>query len=82
MAKARDGGATPVVLDLLADGVVLTPTSSVDPVLAGEWQEVSRTYDAASLAGVLGQDLTIVCGVGRGSSGAQSHLDDVSLYIR
>ena len=81
-ARAPDGAATPVVLDLLADGVVLTPTSSVDPVLTGEWQEVSRTYEAASLAGVLGQDLTIVLGVGRGSSGGQSHLDDVSLYIR
>ena len=81
-ARAPDGAATPVVLDLLADGVVLTPTSSVDPALTGEWQEVSRTYDAASLAGVLGQDLTIVLGVGRGASGAQSHVDDISLYIR
>ena len=81
-ARAPDGAATPVVLDLLADGIVLTPSSSVDPALAGEWQEVSRTYDAASLAGVQGQDLTIVLGVGRGASGAQTHLDDVSLYIR
>jgi hypothetical protein len=78
-ARAPDGAATPVVLDLLADGVVLTPTSSVDPVLTGEWQEVSRTYDAASLAGVLGQDLTIVLGVARGSTGGQTHFDDVSL---
>ncbi len=79
MARAPDGAATPVVLDLLADGAVLTRTSSVDPVLTGEWQEVSRTYDAASLAGVLGQDLTIVLGVDRGSTDGQTHFDDVLL---
>ncbi len=82
MARASEDAATPVVLDLLADGAVLAPTSAVDPVLTGEWQAVSRTYDAASLASVLGQDLTIVLGVGRGSSGGQSHLDAVSLCIR
>jgi hypothetical protein len=74
-----NGGATPVVLDLLADGVVLTPSSTVDPELSGDWQEFSRTYDAASLAGHLGESLTIRLGVGRGASGGQSHLDAVSL---
>jgi hypothetical protein len=51
----------------------------VDPEVTGDWQEVSRTYDAASLAGVLGQDLTIVLGVERGSTGGQTHFDDVLL---
>ena len=75
----QDPAATPVVLDLLADGVALTPSSSVDPVLTGEWQEFSRTYDAASLSGHLGESLTIQLGVGRGASGTQSLFDAVSL---
>ncbi len=79
IVRGPDGAAIPVTLDLLADGIALTPTSSVDPEMTGEWQEVSRTYDAASLAGVLGQDLTIVLGVARGSTGGQTHFDDVLL---
>ncbi len=67
------------VLELLADGVALTPGSSEDPALSGEWQEFSRTYDAASLAGHVGESLTIRLGVGRGASGGQSHFDAVSL---
>ena len=49
-----NGGATPVVLELLAGGIPLTPTSSVDPVLSGDWQEFSRRYDSDSLVGFLG----------------------------
>ncbi|MCP4456084.1 MAG: hypothetical protein GY809_31900 [Planctomycetes bacterium] len=79
IVRGPDGAAIPVVLDLLANGVVLVPTSSVDPEVTGDWQEVSRTYDAASLAGVLGQDLTIVLGVARGSTGGQTKFDDVLL---
>jgi hypothetical protein len=79
VARGPDGSAIPVVLELLADGVALTPSASVDPELTGEWQEVSRTYDAASLADVLGQDLTIVLGVARGATGGQTKFDDVSL---
>jgi len=74
-----NGAANPIVLDLLADGVVVTPTSSVDPTLSGEWQEFSRTYDPASLAGLIGQDLTIQLGLGREAEGSQSHFDSVSL---
>ncbi|MHC4355859.1 MAG: hypothetical protein ACYS0H_24420, partial [Planctomycetota bacterium] len=74
-----NGGATPVVLELLADGVALTPSSSEDPELSGDWQEFSRTYDTAGLAGHLGKSLTIRLGVGRGASGGQSHFDEVSL---
>jgi len=79
IVRGPDGAAIPVVLDLLADGVVLAPTSSVDPEVTGDWQEVSKTYDAASLAGVLGQELTIVLGVARSSTGGQTHFDDVLL---
>jgi len=79
LSMLANGGATPVVLELLADGVALTPSSSEDPVLSGDWQEFSRTYDAASLAGHIGESLTIRLGVGRGASGGQSHLDAVSL---
>jgi len=63
MAQGPEGSAIPIVLDLLAGGVVLTPDSSADPVLSGEWQEISRTYNAASFAGVEGEPLTIVLGV-------------------
>ena len=79
LSMLANGGATPVVLELLADGVALTPSSSVDPVLSGDWQEFSRTYDAASLEGHVGESLTIRLGVGRGASGGQSHFDAVSL---
>ena len=79
LAIGPDGAATPVVLELLADGVALVPASSVDPEVNGDWQEFSRTYDAASLEGLLGASLTIRLGVGRGASGGQTRFDDVSL---
>ena len=75
------GGATPLQLDLLAGGLKVTPTSSVDPVLSGDWQEFSRTYNAASLADYVGLPLRIQLGVGRGASGGQSGFDDVSLTV-
>ncbi len=79
LATGPDGPATPVVLELLADGAALTPSSSVDPELSGDWQRFSRTYDAASLAGHIGASLTIRLGVGRGASGGQTCFDAVSL---
>jgi len=80
LSMLANGGATPVVLEMLADGVALTPSSSLDPQLSGEWQEFSRTYDAASLADHVGKSLTIRLGVGRRAGGGQSHFDAVSLY--
>ncbi|MCF7674164.1 MAG: leucine-rich repeat protein, partial [Akkermansiaceae bacterium] len=77
--RFQDPAATPVVLDLLADGVSLTPISFANPVLSHEWQAFSRTYDAASLIGHLGKSLTIQLGVGRGASGTQTLFDAVSL---
>ena len=73
------GSATPVVFELLADGVALTPTSSVDPVLSGSHQQVARIYDAADLESQVGKALTIVLGLGRGAEGNQSQFDDVTL---
>ncbi len=78
-ANANDAGATPVVLELLAGGTALTPTSSVDPDLSAEWQEYSRTYDADSLADHLGKSLRIMLGVGRGAIGTQTRFDNVTL---
>jgi hypothetical protein len=79
LSMVARGGAAPVVLKLLADGIELTPTSSVDPVFSDGFQEFSRTYDSAGLLGFLGKPLTICLGVGRGASGTQSQLDSVSL---
>jgi len=79
------GSAGPKVLNLLADGVVITPTSSVDPDPEapeyGDLTEISRTYDVADLTGYIGQSITIVLGVGRDPNafGEQSKFDDVSL---
>jgi Family of unknown function (DUF6288) len=55
----------PLAFHLLADGVQLTPTSSVNPTLpgGGVFQQISRTYQGAALAGHIGKSLTIVLGV-------------------
>ncbi len=67
-------------LDLLANGVALTPSVSTGtPGAAGTWNEFANTYDAASLAGVVGQNLTIRVGWAMGATGAQSELDNVTL---
>lgn len=74
MAKGNWDAANPVVLDLLAEGVILAPTSSVNPVLSlDDWQVYSRTYDSLP-----GGDLRIVLGVGRNATGGQSQFDDVT----
>ena len=67
-------------LDLLADGVLLTPSSFTGTSGAAEtWNEFTNTYDAASLAGVVGQNLTIRVGWAMGATGSQSELDNVTL---
>ncbi|MHC4565292.1 MAG: LamG-like jellyroll fold domain-containing protein [Planctomycetota bacterium] len=79
VSMLANGPVTPVVLELLADGVPLTPSSSVDPNAPYEWEEFSRTYDAASLADHVGKSLTIRVGFGPDAVGTQSHIDAVSL---
>ena len=81
LAMVATGGANPAVLDLLANGVALVPTAAVDPVLDATWQAVTRTYDAATMAAVVGQDLTIVLGVGRNATGGQTKFDAVTLDV-
>ena len=49
VSMLANGPVTPVLLELLADGEALTPSSSVDPAAPYAWEEFSRTYDAASL---------------------------------
>ena len=83
-AKGVDGTEAPLVLDLLANGVKITPDSSANPaLLVGLWREFSRTYDADTMSDYEGQSLTIVVGLGRplpnGAVGGQLHLDDVAI---
>jgi len=79
LSMYANGSATPVVLKLLANGTVLTPSSSVWPTLSDTHQLFSRTYNAADITSYVGQAMTIVLGVDRNASGAQSHFDDVAL---
>ena len=72
------GSANPVVLNLLVDGVVVTPTSSTDPAPGG-WQEFTRTYVAGDLRKYVGKSIKIVCGVGRDAKSSQTAFDNVSL---
>ena len=80
--RDNDGGdrVSGRTLDLLANGVLLTPSSFTGTSGAAEtWNEFTNTYDAASLAGVVGQNLTIRVGWAMGATGAQSELDNVTL---
>jgi hypothetical protein len=60
------GDAGPLVLDLLADGEVIPidPNNSVTPAPSdlGDWQEISRTYTAGTLADHIGKSMKIVIG--------------------
>ena len=83
-AKGAEGNEVPLVLDLLANGVAVTPDYSENPPLSvGPWHRFSRTYNADTMSAYEGQSLTIVVGLGRplpyGAVGAQLHLDDVAI---
>jgi autotransporter-associated beta strand protein len=67
------------VLDLLADGVILTPDSAASTP-DGDWTKSTKTYGAASLASSVGKSLTIRVGWAVGASGGQAHLDNVQLF--
>jgi len=76
--------AGPMALDLMAGGVALTPSSSVEPTggAVGDWQEISRTYDAAAVAAYIGQPMTIVIGVQDANDLAdRAVFDDVQLDV-
>jgi len=58
-----NGSGGPLMLELLVDGVALTPSSSVTPSLPTDgWQEISRTYDAGVVGDYVGQAMTIALG--------------------
>ncbi|MEM7245467.1 MAG: hypothetical protein AAF533_08985 [Acidobacteriota bacterium] len=79
LSMYAQGSANPVVFELLAGGVTVTPTSSVDPSLTGDHQQFLRIYHARDLVGLVGQELTVVLGLGRDADGPQSRFDDVTL---
>jgi len=64
LSAVINGGAGPLVLELLAGGVALTPTSSITPPDSGRtaWMVISRTYDAGAIAAYVGQPMTIALG--------------------
>jgi len=83
-AKGVEGNEAPLVLDLLANGVKITPDHSGNPVLLTDlWREYTRTYNADTMSAHAGKSLKIVVGLGRplpdGSVGAQLQLDDVAI---
>ena len=76
------GKATPVMFDLLANGIALIPDSETTPELTTEWQEWTKTYDLTGNAGLLGagQELKIGRGAGLHTvTGGQSQFDDVTM---
>lgn len=70
-----------IAFDLLADGVALTPDSQIGVTPGNaDFETISRTYDAASLAGVVGQDVSIVVGVtDDNTAGNRIIFDDVAI---
>ena len=76
-----NGSGGPLMLDLLVDGVALTPSSSVTPSLPTDgWQEISRTYDAGVVGDYVGQAMTIALGtVAEDLEGTWIAFDAVSL---
>ena len=76
--------AGPLAFHLAANGVNLTPTSSVDVTIPSPsaFQEISRTYDASAIASVIGQDLRIVLGVeDANDAGNRVIFDNVTLEV-
>ena len=79
------GNADPVTFELRAGGVALTPSSSVTPVAPGDWEVISRTYNAADIVAYVGQPMTIVVGTSRPGegepalTGSRGRFDNVSL---
>ncbi|MFT5109031.1 MAG: hypothetical protein ACI9UA_004677, partial [Pseudoalteromonas tetraodonis] len=86
MVGGPEGGPVggPLAFHLAADGVQMTPSAQVDPTLptGGIFQEISRTYDADSIAAHIGAEMTIVLGVEDANDFANRVVfDDVSLVI-
>jgi len=79
------GNAAPVTFELQAGGVALIPSSSVTPEAPGDWEVISRTYEAADIAAFVGQPMTIVVGTSRPGegdpplTGSRGRFDNISL---
>ena len=75
------GNAGGEFLNLFADNVFVTPTSLTQPALTvGSWVEWTRTFSAATMAGYVGQPLTISFGIQNGNlTGARTLFDNVTL---
>jgi len=72
--------ATPLRVELLANGQSLTPDAADSPALSqGNFVTWSRTYEVGSLAPYVGEPLTILLGDGASASGQQADFDSVSL---
>ncbi len=77
-------GDGPLAFYLMAGGVQLTPSASVDVVvpIGSDWQEISRTFDAGSIAGHIGESMSIVIGVTDDNGlGNRMIWDNVSLEV-
>jgi hypothetical protein len=68
-------------LDLLADGVVIPPTTVTPPSTADNtWSFWVKTYDPATLASFAGQDLTVEFGTNpTNTAGGRASWDNISL---
>ena len=75
----NNGG--PVVLELLADGVLVAPTTSSDPALiASDWVTLARTYSSVP-AGVLSVLVGTRDDAGTGWTGNRVSIDNVALSV-
>ena len=74
------GPATPVIMDLLADGQVVSPSAEATPIAPGDWTEISRTYEPNALSAYVGKSMSIVIGTPPGvTSGNLTRFDNVAI---
>ena len=73
----------PLAFYLLAGGVAMTPSSSVEKVVpVNDWQLISRTFDADAIADHVGQPMTIVIGVqDENDIGGRMIWDNITLEV-
>ncbi|MCF7956717.1 MAG: hypothetical protein K9M75_13020 [Phycisphaerae bacterium] len=69
--KAQVRGAVsagPITLDMLADGVAVVPSSSVEPTGSDVFEDVIRTYNPEDLSAYVGQSITVEVGSAAGNA--------------
>ena len=77
MVNANDTGTR--ILRLLANGVEVAPSSAVDPADNTGWGEISRTYAAGDIVGLVGQSLMVELGCTLPVSGSATQFQSVTL---